>query len=794
MKRLVSLLLTISLLLSLLPTASIAECSHKNLSFEYDPQYSYEAIDDVYHSVTIDLYYKCDDCGERVRETQQGNNAKHRFNSRGVCEACGYEEETEAECSHKNLSLEYDPQYSYEELNDTYHSVITDLYYKCDDCGERIHETEKGGKAKHRFNSRGVCKDCGYEEEVEEDCSHKNLSLEYDPQYSYEAIDDVYHSVTVDLYYKCDDCGERVHKTQDSGSVKHHFEYGECVQCHYKELWTEAPILEPTPRPSLMPIETDIPQPTEVVTPVPTVIPTEVVTPVPTRVPTAVPTEVVTLAPTRVPTAIPTEVVTPAPTKVPTAVPTQVITPAPTNTVAPKPTEIATIEPTATVHVCKAGKPSHWYGVYEYYDENSHTRHHVTTTYCTVCGKELSKTNELEYVEHVFENDTCTKCGATDEAAVAEEEFKKLLEIINVLLEKYHNGQITSSDFLSYAAKAHEKAEEYKMVIKGEKRLSEIVSWQESKELMRVWENRNNKSYTYIENSTDTIINLEKPDNKWYYFTTEDGEQILFGNFTDKVTIKGTIGQIIVGEIPVVGTAADIRDIVADFKNWKWTWGHAGTTLLDMIGILPVVGTLKYSDEVAVAIKGGRKLSDSAGEILTATLKKLDKVDEVADAAKHSDEIAEGVAGALLKNADELGTVAKTTIKTFDDLKAAVKNITSYADNALEHIFKGNRTGGFHYEGLEDAAGKVVQITKAPNAQGVYEATVEIAGKGKNVRSTFFPKSWTPEQVLDAIEEVFSNGKYNAAKNIKTGMVNGVKIRINLDGFGRIVSAFPLME
>lgn len=218
MKRLVSLLLTISLLLSLLPTASIAECSHKNLSFEYDPQYSYE------------------------------------------------------------------------ELNDTYHSVITDLYYKCDDCGERIHETEKGGKAKHRFNSRGVCKDCGYEEEVEEDCSHKNLSLEYDPQYSYEAIDDVYHSVTVDLYYKCDDCGERVHKTQDSGSVKHHFEYGECVQCHYKELWTEAPILEPTPRPSLMPIETDIPQPTEVVTPVPTVIPTEVVTPVPTRVPTAVPT------------------------------------------------------------------------------------------------------------------------------------------------------------------------------------------------------------------------------------------------------------------------------------------------------------------------------------------------------------------------------------------------------------------------------------------------------------------------------------------------------------------------
>ena len=64
-----------------------------------------------------------------------------------------------------------------------------------------------------------------------------------------------------------------------------------------------------------------------------------------------------------------------------------------------------------------------------------------------------------------------------------------------------------------------------------------------------------------------------------------------------------------------------------------------------------------------------------------------------------------------LSKTDELWTVAKTTIKTFDDLKAAVKNITSYADNALEHIFKGNRTGGFHYEGLEDVALNSYEIT-----------------------------------------------------------------------------------
>ena len=284
------------------------------------------------------------------------------------------------------------------------------------------------------------------------ECSHKNLSFEYDPQYSYEAVDDRYHSVTIDLYYKCDDCGERVHKTQDSGSVKHHFEYGECVQCHYKKLWTEAPILEPTPRPSLMPIGTDTPQPTEVITPVPTAVPTEVVTPVPTRVPTAVPT--------------------------------QVITPALTNTVAPKPTEIATIEPTATVHVCKAGKPSHWYGVYEYYDENSHTRHHVTTTYCTVCGKELSKTNELEYVEHVFENDTCTKCGArkvsSQDVEYATKRKDQLLDYAKLVSTAIERGDILYSDISSVGDTIYDKIRKLCEVENGTRQLGTIGEQEET--------------------------------------------------------------------------------------------------------------------------------------------------------------------------------------------------------------------------------------------------------------------------------------------------------------------------
>jgi len=45
-----------------------------------------------------------------------------------------------------------------------------------------------------------------------------------------------------------------------------------------------------------------------------------------------------------------------------------------------------------------------------------------------------------------------------------------------------------------------------------------------------------------------------------------------------------------------VDLPGDIRDISADFKNWEWSWGHVGQTTLDAVGILPVVGVLKYGD------------------------------------------------------------------------------------------------------------------------------------------------------------------------------------------------------
>ena len=63
------------------------------------------------------------------------------------------------------------------------------------------------------------------------------------------------------------------------------------------------------------------------------------------------------------------------------------------------------------------------------------------------------------------------------------------------------------------------------------------------------------------------------------------------------MTLLGTGAQIGTGFIGL-DLPGDIRDITYDFQNWEWSWSHAGQTAMDFAGVLPVIGPLKYSDEI----------------------------------------------------------------------------------------------------------------------------------------------------------------------------------------------------
>lgn len=96
-----------------------------------------------------------------------------------------------------------------------------------------------------------------------------------------------------------------------------------------------------------------------------------------------------------------------------------------------------------------------------------------------------------------------------------------------------------------------------------------------------------------------------------------------------------------------------------------------------------------------------------------------------------------------------------------------------------------------HYEGVGDAKCKVVRNIKEPNQYGVYEAVIEV--NGKNKISSFFPKDWTPQQVIDAIQEAFDNCKLMDGKAYKyTGYAsNGMEIQMYIQN-NVITSAFPI--
>ena len=288
-----------------------------------------------------------------------------------------------------------------------------------------------------------------------------------------------------------------------------------------------------------------------------------------------------------------------------------------------------------------------------------------------------------------------------------------------------------------------------------------------------------------VEVKSDEILVTLVPGRASYFYTiiVPTANQSLKGNYYDgEVTWAGIAGEIIVGELPIVGQIADVRDIVADIQNWEWSWAHAAQTGIDFIGLIPIIGALKYSDDLmATARKTGKVLDASEAAEIKKILKNGDKVDD-----------ATGIGKKALKYSDKYVKAAKKSITCVDDLKALAKDTKIYAQNTIEHIFYGNKKGGMHYKGLKGANGKIKKIVDAKNEFGVYGAEVMVDGKLKY--STFFPDNWTPKQVLDAIDEAFHNGVKNALNQLEYTLESGMKMVVNLDKNGKIISAYPLLK
>lgn len=143
-----------------------------------------------------------------------------------------------------------------------------------------------------------------------------------------------------------------------------------------------------------------------------------------------------------------------------------------------------------------------------------------------------------------------------------------------------------------------------------------------------------------------------------------------------------------------------------------------------------------------------------------------------------------------------------TSSLTTSEIISSLQETENFRSNSLKHILEGeiNRRGeatGYHSEFLENTHGKIIPGTdRRINDYGAYKAQVEVDGIPKAANggySTFFPKDWHPQQIVDNINEAYSNKIHMGGNtNIYDGVgIDGLPIRLFLDGNGKIISAFP---
>ena len=254
-----------------------------------------------------------------------------------------------------------------------------------------------------------------------------------------------------------------------------------------------------------------------------------------------------------------------------------------------------------------------------------------------------------------------------------------------------------------------------------------------------------NAKDTHEQEQSDYEAELYEIETVWYKkmldkaedYLIRSAECIVLGNFTDEVTVLGVGVQIVLG-IFDLDLPCDIRDIIADIKNLAETdrvrWDLIGMLALDLIGLIPVIGALKYSDEIGTLFKNADKVSvvarstDGAGVLA----KHADEAGAWLHGGKvfrYSDETAEAVA-----SGEKLLKESQTVYESFADMMSP-----DDAAKYLDFLENGSR------EGLTSA--ELADALLVSQKVG-YEDVWDLRNAGDLLESG-----------LDSVDDIFTAGK-----------------------------------
>ena len=294
-----------------------------------------------------------------------------------------------------------------------------------------------------------------------------------------------------------------------------------------------------------------------------------------------------------------------------------------------------------------------------------------------------------------------------------------------------------------------------------------------------------NAKDTHEQEQSDYEAELYEIETVWYKkmldkaedYLIRSAECVVLGNFTDEVTVLGVGVQIVLG-IFDLDLPCDIRDIIADIKNLAETdrvrWDLIGMLALDLIGLIPVIGALKYSDEVGTLFKNAGKVSVVAegADGVGAVARHADEAGAWLQGVKvfrYSDETAEAVASGekLLK---ESGTI----YESFADMMSPED-----AKRYLDFLENGSREGLTSAElaGVEKA--DVLLVSQKVG----YEDVWDLRNAGDVLESG--SKGGTKTDIMDEVFE--GNGVYSGKlEKVNSPDVNADMLAERIGGESRI--------
>lgn len=171
----------------------------------------------------------------------------------------------------------------------------------------------------------------------------------------------------------------------------------------------------------------------------------------------------------------------------------------------------------------------------------------------------------------------------------------------------------------------------------------------------------------------------------------KSAKKMVLGDFTeDEQETLLSLGGSVAASIANVDVPLDVRDLAYDMTHWGEGDYFAARLALDAVGILPVIGALKYIKHLDTATdiaKTGEKAADAAG-IMHDMAKRTDKVDDVRDAAKRAEGIIDS--GKTIENISDAADVTTDVKKKADVVADLTEDYSGYAKktNQAENVSK----------------------------------------------------------------------------------------------------------